>query len=36
MAEVRVAVWGGLLMDMLDSLGTVVTSLMVWDETQWG
>lgn len=36
MVEVYVAVWGGLLTDMLNSLGTIVTSLMVWDETQWG
>lgn len=36
MAEVCVAVWGGLLTDMLNSPGTIVTSLMVWDETQWG
>lgn len=35
MTEVRVAVWGGLLSDMLDSPDAVVTPLTVWDETQW-
>lgn len=36
MTEVRVAAWGGLLLDMLDSSDTVITPLMVWGETQWG
>lgn len=35
MTEVHVAVWGGLMLDILDSQDTVVTSLMVWDNTQW-
>lgn len=36
MTEVRVAVWGGLLSDMLDSPYAVVKPLTVWDETYWG